>query len=249
MIKNLLFWTVFPLLIPQALYVRRTAPRFAPADGPREGQVGVGEQHRLLAIGDSIIAGVGASELSKALVGQTAAAIANSKNCCVSWQAVGVSGYDSAKVLERLVPKLPDTPFDFMIVSVGVNDVTGLTSLKKWRSNLAQLIQALQAHSPGAMIGLAGLPPLGGFPLLPQPLRATLGLRGRVLDTAAREVADEYQNTLCAPLDFEPAPDQFAPDGYHPSEESYVVFGQQMADRLLAMEAVEKGSDPYIHSP
>ncbi len=131
MIKNLLFWSVFPLLIPQALYVRRTAPRFAPAAGPREGRVGAGEQRRLLAIGDSIIAGVGASELSKALVGRTAAAIASSKSCCVSWQALGASGYDSTKVLERLVPKLPGAPFDYMIVSVGVNDVTGLTSLQR----------------------------------------------------------------------------------------------------------------------
>jgi len=189
---------------------------------------------------------VGASELSKALVGQTASSIANSKNCCVSWQAIGVSGYDSAKVLERLVPKLPGGPFDYVIVSVGVNDVTGLTSIKKWRSNLSQLIKALQAHSPSALIGLAGLPPLGSFPLLPQPLRATLGMRGRMLDEVARDVANGYHNTLHVPLDFEPNPDQFSADGYHPSEESYVEFGWQMAEQLLAM--AEKGSDPYIHS-
>ena len=248
MIKNLLFWTVFPPLIPQALYVRWTAPRFAPAGGPTEGVVGNGEQCRLLAIGDSIIAGVGASELSKALVGQTAKAIANSKNCSVSWQSLGVSGYDSTKVLERLVPKLTGDLFDYVIVSVGVNDVTGLTSTKKWRGNLTQLIKELQAHSPGTLIGLAGLPPLGGFPLLPQPLRATLGLRGRVLDEVAREVADGYDNTLHVPLDIEPATGQFAADGYHPSEESYAEFGQQMAEHLLVMEAAEKGSGPYIHS-
>lgn len=242
MIKNLLFWSVFPLLIPQALYVRRTAPRFAPAAGPREGRVGAGEQRRLLAIGDSIIAGVGASELSKALVGRTAAAIASSRGCCVSWQALGASGYDSTKVLERLVPKLPGAPFDYMIVSVGVNDVTGLTSLQRWRSNLSQLIQALQAHSPGALIGLAGLPPLGGFPLLPQPLRAALGMRGKILDEVARQVTVRYHNTLHVQLDFEPDPDQFSADGYHPSEESYVEFGRQLAVKLLAMDAAEKGA-------
>lgn len=237
MIKNLVFWIVFPLLIPQALYVRRTAPRFAPADGPREGVVGVGKQCRLLAIGDSIIVGVGASELCKALVGQTAKAIADSKDCCVSWQALGASGYDSARVLKRLVPELPGIPFDYVIVSVGVNDVTGLTSLRRWRNNISQLIQALQAHSPRALIGLTGLPPLSGFPLLPQPLRATLGMRGRILDKIARQVAGAYQNTRHVALDFEPGPDTFAADGYHPSEESYAEFGHQMADQLLVMGA------------
>ena len=237
MIRNLLFWIVFPLLIPQALYVRKTAPRFAPAGGPTEGVVGEGEQRRLLAIGDSIIAGVGASQLSKALVGQTATAIANSKNCGVQWQALGASGYDSAKVLEHLVPKLPGRAFDYVILSVGVNDVTGLTSAKIWRSNLSRLIHELQSHSPGALIALAGMPPLSGFPLLPQPLRATLGLRGKLLDEVARQVTDGLDNTLHVPLDFEPDPGQFSADGYHPSEESYAEYGQQIAGQLLAMEA------------
>ena len=104
-LKNLLFWAALPFLVPQALYVRRTAPRFAPAGGPTTGSTGDGDDARLLAIGDSIIAGVGASELPKALVGQTARSLATTKGCRVSWQALGVSGYDSAKTLEHLIPE------------------------------------------------------------------------------------------------------------------------------------------------
>ena len=58
--RNLLFWGLFPLLIPQALWVRKTAPRTAPAAGPRSGTVGDGRPIRLVGVGDSIIAGVGA---------------------------------------------------------------------------------------------------------------------------------------------------------------------------------------------
>lgn len=232
--KNLLFWMALPFLVPQALYVRRTAPRFAPASGPAEGFVGDGEQVRLLAIGDSIIAGVGASKLSNALVGQTAQAIADASRCRVSWQAIGVSGYDAAKILERLVPAVPATPFDYIIVSVGVNDVTGLTSIRTWRRNLQRLLGALRAHSPDARIAVAGIPPLHGFPLLPQPLRALFGMRGRTLDEAARDAISSFRNSQYVPLDFEPDPTQFAADGYHPSEESYREFGRQMAERLLA---------------
>ena len=232
--KTLLFWITFPLLLPQALYVRSTAPRFAPAGGPAEGSVGEGEVVNLLAIGDSIIAGVGASKLSGALVGQTARALAESRRCRVSWHALGVSGYDSNKVLEGLVPNLPGLPFDYIVVSVGVNDVTGLTSIRRWRRNLSVLLERLQSHSPRATIALAGIPPLHGFPLLPQPLRAVLGLRARALDEIAREVVIAEQNARHAPLDFDPDPAKFSPDGYHPSEESYVEFGQYMADCLLA---------------
>ncbi|NNF48756.1 MAG: SGNH/GDSL hydrolase family protein [Woeseiaceae bacterium] len=235
--RNLLFWIAFPFLIPQALYVRRNAPRFAPAGGPSEGSVGSGEQVHLLAIGDSIIAGVGATELSKALVGQTATALADSRNCRVSWRAFGVSGYDSARVLERIVPRLPDVAFDYIIVSVGVNDVTGLSTVRQWRRNLTRVLGTLQAHSPNALVAVAGIPPLHGFPLLPQPLRAAFGMRGRALDEVAKKVVNKGENSLHVPLEFEPDPSKFAPDGYHPSEESYTLFGRHMAEGLLAMEA------------
>lgn len=234
--KNLLFWIVFPFLVPQALYVRRTALRFAAAGGPAKGSVGDGEEIRLLAIGDSIIAGVGATTLWRALVGQTASALASSRNCCVAWQALGVSGYNSTKVLQRLVPALPGVAFKYIIVSVGVNDITGLTTLREWRHNLSLLLEKLHAHSPDAVIAVAGIPPLHLFPLLPQPLRAAFAMRGRSFDDVARKVVERDKNSLYVPLNFEPDASQFAADGYHPSEDSYAEFGRHMADKLLLGE-------------
>lgn len=231
--RNILFWVLIPFLLPQALYVRKTAPRFAPADGPSNGSIGDGKQARLLAVGDSIIAGVGATTLSKALVGRTATALATSLDGCVEWQALGVSGYNSEKVLNALVPRLPDSAVDYVILSVGVNDVTGLTTLRQWRQNLNLLLSRLQAHSPNAVVAVAGLPPLHGFPLLPQPLRAVFGMRSRSFDEELREILEGLPNCVYVPLDFDPDPDKFAPDGYHPSEESYEEYGRHLSDKLL----------------
>jgi lysophospholipase L1-like esterase len=231
-LRNLLFWIAVPLLIPQALYVRKTAPRFAPADGPSIGTVGEGNAKKLLAVGDSIIAGVGASTLSRALVGQTATALADSQDCQVEWQALGVSGYNSAKILKQLIPQLPSDAVDYIIVSVGVNDITGLTPLFKWRRNYARLLDELRAHSPNARIAVTGMPPLHGFPLLPQPLRAVFGMRSRSFEHLARQIVAERPNVEHVPVDFNPDPEQFAGDGYHPSEESYQIFGRSMAEGL-----------------
>lgn len=240
--RNLLFWIVLPFLVPQALYVRRTAPRFSAAAGSPEGSAGKGEPARLLAIGDSIIAGVGASELKRALVGQTAIALAKSRNCQISWWAFGRSGYNSTAILERIVPELPEVAFDYIVVSVGVNDITGLTSMRNWRLNLTLLLHKLRTHSPNALIAVAGIPPLHAFPLLPQPLRAVLGMRARAFEEVARQVVECHDNSSHIPLDFEPHPSQFAPDGYHPSEESYAEFGQHVAHRLLALESESCGA-------
>lgn len=233
MMRSLLFWLLFPLVLPQAIRVRKNAPRFPGAGGPKEGTTGEGPRLKLLAVGDSIIAGVGAKELARALVGQTAAGLADLLGCRIDWAARGSIGADSNKILHRLVPSLPEPEADVIILSVGVNDVTGLTRLSRWQRNLNDLLAALHRHSPRAIVAVAGIPPLKGFPLLPQPLGALFGLRGDLFDRCARKTVARCHRAVYVPLDFDPAPDNFSADGYHPSEASYREFGLMMATRIV----------------
>ena len=233
--RNVLFWGLVPLLAPQALYVRRTAPRFAGAAGPRHGQVGAGRPLRMLAVGDSIVEGVGAAHIESALVGQTAVALSEFADTAIHWQAIGRIGYKARQMVSEFLPTLPQEPADFIIVSVGVNDITGLTSLPAWRRDVRRLLEQLRIHSPDASIAVAGIPPLGRFPLLPQPLRAVAGLRAKSFDVCSREVVSELANAVHVPLAFEFAPEKFAADGYHPSEESYITFGEEMARALIQL--------------
>ncbi len=230
--NGILFWGSLLFLLPQAIYVRKTAPRFSPAGGPASGSAGTGKPLNLIAIGDSIIAGVGASRLTNALVGQTAEKLAKSLTCQVSWQALGFNGIDSSGVIDQLVPRLPDKKTDVFLVSVGVNDITGLSTLSRWERNLAAVLKSLTRHSPDALIAVAGIPPLRGFPVLPQPLRTLIGFRGEVFDRIARKQISQHPKALHVPLDFEPTPEQFSADGFHPSEASYREFGEMMANRI-----------------
>lgn len=237
MLRGLVFWSLLPFVSVQALRVRRNAPRLAPADGPDNGRVGNGAAFRLLAIGDSIVAGVGASRLDKALVGRTAEALAASLGRTVEWRSVGRSGIDSGGVLRELVGELPRAPVDAFLVSVGVNDVTSLHRSATWERNLSTLLQALADHSPGAVIAFAGMPPLHGFPLLPQPLRALVGFRGESLDRISRAVIAAHPQARHVPVVFPAHADRFCADGFHPSEASYVDFGRAMAGGILQLLA------------
>ncbi len=231
--RSIVFWSLFPFTLPQAYKVRKNAPRFPAASGIPAGSIGEGTSLRFLAIGDSIIAGVGASTLQNALVGQTALGLAEKLSCRIEWGAIGKIGATTKKVEEALLPQLPNYEADFIALSVGVNDVTSLLTLPKYEKNLHRILTALEQHSPKAVIGVAGIPPLRGFPLLPTPLRSLIGLRGDSFDEVIERVIKKHPRTVRVPLDFEPAPHKFSPDGYHPSEESYQEFGALFSSELV----------------
>jgi len=233
-LQRVLFRLAFPFVLPQGLWVKLRAPRFSAAAGPRNGFVGEGRPLRLLLIGDSIIDGVGVERIERAMPGRLADALATSTGACVEWIARGVSGFDSAEIRRELVPCLPEDPFDFIFLSAGVNDVTGLRMAARWRKDLVGLVKDLSSHSPDALIVVSGLPPLHGFPLLPEPLRTVLGLRAKTFDRIAERAVESLPSVLFVPNRFEPDPSFFAPDGYHPSEESCITWARNVAEEIVA---------------
>lgn len=228
------FRILLPFVLPQGVWVRRRAPRFAPAAGPRDGSAGEGDTVRLLAIGDSIVEGVGVERLDDAMPGRLAAALASALGKKVEWHALGVSGIDARGVRRSLIPRLPRGQFDYVFVSVGVNDVTRLRTTRHWRRELTGLVGELRASFPDALILVSGLPPLHGFPLLPQPLRWLLGMRARTFDSIAEEELAASGSALFLPNRFDPEPGAFAPDGYHPSGRSCRIWAEAVAGAMLS---------------
>ena len=228
-----LFWPAFALVIPQALWVKRTATRFDDATGPAKGQLDGPNPVSLVGIGDSIIAGVGCLTLDQALIGHTARALQSKFSRGVDWQALGKTGATTGRVLKRFVPQLPDQPVDVFLVSAGVNDLTALKTLDHWSAALKALLESLHQHSPQARIVLLGMPPMHNFPLLPQPLRAVFGFRARSFDATARKLLNGLDYAIYVPFEGDLKPDQFAPDGYHPSEDSCKEIALEIVQALV----------------
>lgn len=231
--RRALFWTMLPFMAPQAMWVRKNAPRFSDAAGPSSGCIGAGPDKQLVAVGDSIIAGVGAPTLDQALVGQTARALAIELDARLSWQAYGRTGERSAGLVARRLSTLPDTDADFVIVSMGVNDVTGLTTTRDYARNMHAVLRGIRLSYPGARIAVAGLPPLGVFPLLPQPLRAFLGMRARMLSAVLADVVALHAGVTYVPIAMDFRRERLSADGFHPSPDGYREFGRAMAEALI----------------
>jgi lysophospholipase L1-like esterase len=238
-----LVYALFPVLITQAFALRRHALTLVPAAGSPRGRIGRGAPLRFLAIGDSIIAGVGARRVERSTVVHVARFMSGRLARQVHWHASGIIGASARRIRRDLVPALPPEPFDAILVSVGVNDVLKLERKWRFRRHLLKLVHELRRHSPHAVIGYVGLPPLEHFPKLRRPLRFLVGLRVRRFDIVARETLTRVPNTLHIPLTFSPRPDMFADDGLHPSEASQRILAKMIADRLtpgLAMPMTER---------
>lgn len=223
------FWLLLPVSAIQGLALRRKALRLPGAAGARQGCTGNGGDLHLLAIGDSIIDGVGAVQMENSLPVQFAKALSEQMNRSVYWRVEGQTGYDINDVIDRLDSLQEVRPPDIVLISVGVNDVTGLSSTRHWRRQLAGLLDRLNGNWPGCRIVFAGLPPMSRFPLPPQPLRFTLGLRATVMDRIAADIIARYPNAVHVPTRISPSDHSFCEDGFHPSPESCTLWARELA--------------------
>jgi len=232
------FWLLLPLSAVQGLWLRRTATRLPEAAGARTGVSGRGRNLHLLALGDSIIAGVGTGRMEYSLPVQFAHTLAEIRDCSVQWQVEGSNGADIADLRKSIRQLQRGQPADVILISIGVNDVTGLSTTRYWRSQLNQLVLELRAKWPQAGVIFAGLPPMGQFPLPPQPLRFALGRRATTLDTIAAGIISRQAGMLHIPTEINPLEQEFCEDGFHPSAESCAFWASVLAQRFEAANLV-----------
>lgn len=218
-----------PVVLLQGRRMRRRIPRLPEAPEPHEGVVaGTGTPLHLVVLGESTAAGVGARSHARGLAGWTAAALRAETGREVRWRAVGRSGASARTTAAELVPRLAGGRADMVVVALGVNDVLQLRRSAAWAADVAALTDAVRAAVGPVPVLLSGVPPVGRFPALPNPLRGVLGLRARLLDAALRRVGDSAEGVSYVPLPVLAGGHLFCEDGFHPSEEGYAVWGRAL---------------------
>lgn len=244
----LLVLALSPVVLPMAVLTRRKALRLMPAAGEQAGVAGAalaGEPLRLLVLGESTAVGVGVSCMQLALAGQLAGAMSQRFSRPVAWQVCGENGITAAKLHQRYVSQGSVTtpaagPHDLVVVLLGVNDTTHLSSLKRWQASLEQIVHSLQYHAQTTAdrVVFSGVPPLQHFTALPWLFRRLLGLRAAILDRAMRESATATGAQYLA-LDMDFAAHLMAVDGYHPSAAGYRLWADNL---LLGIRLQPQGS-------
>jgi lysophospholipase L1-like esterase len=186
-----------------------------------------GEGRRVVWLGDSTAAGVGASTSAGALVSQVADGLP-----ATSVSVLAVSGARVADVLEDQVPKVAGLEPRLILISVGANDTIHLTGRGTFRDTYEKVVRALPNGVP---VVLLGVPDMGAIPRFAQPLRAVAGWRGRNVDAEVRRVAADTGAVyvdIAGPTGppFRRHPGRyFAADDFHPSDAGYGLW----ADAVL----------------
>ena len=186
-----------------------------------------GTGKRVVWLGDSTAAGVGASSPAGALPSQVADGLAAPEVAVLA-----VSGARVGDVLADQVPKVAALRPNLVLISVGANDTIHLTGRGAFRHTYEKVVRALPAGVP---VVLLGVPDMGAIPRFAQPLRAVSGWRGRNVDAEVRRVAADtgaVYADIAGPTGppFRRHPDRyFAADDFHPSDAGYGLW----ADAVL----------------
>ena len=219
-----------PFLYLQGQYVRRKIGLLPDAQGARRGKFGTeNETVKLLVIGESTVAGLGARTHETALAGQFAKFLSQKIGKSVEWYVIGKNGVTAKRTIEELVPQIPDEKFDYILAGVGGNDVLKLSSPFKWRRDMTKLLGILFEKSPDATIFMTNAPAVHLSPVLPHPIKFLLGELSRMHDKNSQEFTAKMKNVhyFHRPKEIT---DGFFADGLHPSEQGYADWSQRMIE-------------------
>jgi lysophospholipase L1-like esterase len=187
---------------------------------------GAGAALRMVWLGDSTAAGVGAADADGALPRQ----VARRLDRPVELSVLAVSGARVDDVFDDQVAKVADLAPDLVVISVGANDVTHLTTADTFYRAYAKVLDELPDR---ADVVLLGVPDMGAPPRLAQPLRYVAGVRGGTLDAEVHGLArtrdlgyvDIAGGTGPA---MRRDPGLFSADRYHPDTDGYRLWADEI---------------------
>jgi lysophospholipase L1-like esterase len=233
---SLLSWLSVPIALIKGLEVRKTAPRLPPPRGRPKGQIGDGPALiRILVMGDSSAAGVGAEKIEDTLGPQIAAHLHQATGKPVMWRNAGANSAIAAQVRDYVVPHIEERDFTHVVLTVGTNDAKNYVSRARFKKGFGGLLYAAHARWPEAQIFWSPVIDMNKVPALPPLLAFILGLRVQIINAMGLQLCRERYATALAPLPIE-GPEGFAVDGFHANHLGYQHWAAHISRFMMDAE-------------
>jgi lysophospholipase L1-like esterase len=155
----------------------------------------------------------------------------------VDLEVLGLSGATTKDVNQRQVPEALKRKPDLVLIEIGGNDVTHVTSIRTVRREMGRALDRLKAA--GIHVVVAGPPHMGTSPAFPQPLRALSGWRGSAVrraieDQVRRREIDYIDLSAGTHREFRRHPVKYySEDWFHPGAGGYRLWAEVMYPTVL----------------
>ncbi|NYJ00085.1 lysophospholipase L1-like esterase [Nocardioides thalensis] len=201
---------------------------------------------RIVVVGDSVAAGLGATLPSHTVGARVARRVARHARRPVRLRTVARIGAESRDLAGQLAHFGPAYRPDLAIVVVGGNDVLHRVPAEESGRNLAACVRSLQERGAAVVVGTC--PDLGALKQVPQPLRTLASIASRQVAAAqARAVAPLGVEVVdlarvVGPFFLAHPEEMFALDRFHPSSLGYQRTARAMVP--AALRAIDARGGP-----
>jgi len=221
-----------PVLIWQGRRLKASMPKLPEAAGQRRGISAECDACKVLIIGDSAAAGVGVVHQHQALAGQLTRTL--SKELALDWRLIAKSGADISDCI-AVHQAQATIAYDVIVISIGVNDVTGRTNASLWLRQLKRLISVLDKKYHSPHIIFSNIPPMAQFKTIKQPLRWYLGQKSTHLNRLMSAIIERHNRCHLLSISGKLNADDMASDGFHPGPRVYQLWGEQLSELILSL--------------
>jgi lysophospholipase L1-like esterase len=216
-----------PFLVYQAKKVRKSSPKLPSQSALLT--LGQGEKHVVL-LGESTVAGVGASSESTTLAGNFSRIFGETYQI----ETIGKKGLRVKEAFSLYLrhKKSRSKKSEGIILFLGANDCFLLTSPQVFKKELKSLIQQIRVDTNAEWIYLAAIPPVHLFPAFSEQMRSFLSKQRAYLQREMEDIASNEPKVIYHPIPMDLQPEFFSADGVHPSDLGYQKIAELAIEKM-----------------
>ncbi len=211
-----------PYLIYQANQVRKRYP--TPPSLSEDLILGKGHE-QILVIGESTVAGVGASTTEDTLGYH----LFDGFQAQFQIRNLGKNGILAKEVIphfRKKLEKLTSPNWKGVFLYIGANDCFRVSHPTQFRKALIRLLEHLRVSLKPNWIYLADIPPVQIFPAFPNTLKSFLGEQREFLRNEMMEIAIQQKDIVFESIHLDLSEDFFSEDLVHPSGSGYKAIAE-----------------------
>ena len=150
-----------------------------------------------------------------------------------------VSGATTADLLRgQLQPGIQRSP-DLVTVGIGINDIGHGLTIEQFAKNYDEILTTLKEQTEGAIV-VTNIPDVSSAPRIPAALRAEYQRQIERFNQRLEEIARRHEVTVfdiftITRRELPSHPEYFSSDGFHPSDEGYQLWAEQMWPTIAAV--------------